>query len=113
MATWISLTVGLFALGGALGSAWLTQRNANQREDIRWDREREREQARWAHEETARSDERAQQRLADSYLEVLRIVEREGQWIETSITNWETAAVEADWGVDPEDRGFGVWERMN
>jgi hypothetical protein len=30
---------------------------------------------------------RTQQRLADSYLEVLRIVEREGQWVEASITN--------------------------
>jgi hypothetical protein len=35
---------------------------------------------------------RTQQCLADSYLEVLRIVEREGQWVEASITNWTTAA---------------------
>ncbi|MGH3898461.1 MAG: hypothetical protein ACRDTA_09440 [Pseudonocardiaceae bacterium] len=79
----------------------LTQRNANRREDIRWDREREREQARWAREEAARSYERTQQRLADSYLEVLRIVEREGQWVEASITNWKIAAEEqAEYGID-------------
>jgi hypothetical protein len=35
---------------------------------------------------------RTQQCLADSYLEVLRIVEREGQWVEASIINWTTAA---------------------
>lgn len=35
-------------------------------------------------------------RLADSYLEVLRIVEREGQWIEASITNWKLAVEEAE-----------------
>ncbi|MGH3900864.1 MAG: hypothetical protein ACRDTA_21995 [Pseudonocardiaceae bacterium] len=113
MATWISLAVGLLALGGALGSAWLTQRNANHREDIRWDREREREQARWAHEEAARSDERTRQRLADSYLEVLRIVEREGQWVEASITNWTLAAEEqAVFGPDPDYAGRPGFERV-
>ncbi len=46
MATWISLAVGLLALGGALGSVMLTQRNANHRD--------------------------TQQRLAESYLTGLR-----------------------------------------
>lgn len=36
-----------------------------------------------------------QQRLADSYLEVLRIVEREGQWVEASITNLKFTVDEA------------------
>ncbi|MGH3800195.1 MAG: hypothetical protein ACRDTD_08715 [Pseudonocardiaceae bacterium] len=36
-----------------------------------------------------------QQRLAESYLEVLCLVEREGQWVEASIRNWEIAAEEA------------------
>ncbi len=105
MATWISLAVGLLALGGALGSVWLTQRNANHREDIRWDREREREQARWAHEEAARSDERTQQRGADSYLEVLRIVEREGQRVQASITTWRTLDEELPPEPEPPSRG--------
>jgi hypothetical protein len=38
---------------------------------------------------------RTQQRLADSYLEVLRIVEREGQWVEASITNLKLTVEEA------------------
>lgn len=41
---------------------------------------------------------RTQQRLAESYLEVLRIVVREGQWVEATITNWEMAAEEAELG---------------
>ena len=38
---------------------------------------------------------RVQQRLAESYVEVLRIVEREGQWVEASITQLKVA-VEGD-----------------
>jgi hypothetical protein len=37
-------------------------------------------------------EKRVQERLAESYLEVLRIVEREGQWIEASIANWQLLA---------------------
>jgi hypothetical protein len=37
---------------------------------------------------------RVQQRLGESYVEVLRIVEREGQWVEASITNWKLAVEE-------------------
>jgi hypothetical protein len=52
---------------------------------------------------------RTRQRLADSYLEVLRIVEHEGQWVATSITNWNIAAMEAkyrvDYFVDLQERG--------
>lgn len=71
------------------------------REDVRWSRERDREEAARAHEDAARSYERTQQRLADSYLEVLRIVEREGQWIEASITNWKITVEElATCGID-------------
>jgi hypothetical protein len=52
-------------------------------------------------------EQRTQQRLAESYLEVLRIVEREGQWVEAGIriTNWETAAEDAGFVVDPGDKG--------
>ncbi|HET9258459.1 MAG TPA: hypothetical protein VFO16_25135 [Pseudonocardiaceae bacterium] len=39
---------------------------------------------------------RAQQRLADSYLEVLHLVEREGQWIEARITNFKLAVADQD-----------------
>lgn len=95
---WVSLVVAFLGLAGIV----LTQYLANRREDIRWQREGQREQTRWTHEDAARSHERAQQRLADSYLEVLRLVEREGQWIEASITNWKIAAEE-----DPDDRVNG------
>jgi hypothetical protein len=49
---------------------------------------------------------RLQQRLADSYLEVLRIVEREAQRVETSITGWKTLAEAAEdpYGYGPEPR---------
>jgi hypothetical protein len=50
---------------------------------------------------------RTQQRLAESYLDVLRIVEREGQWIEASVTNWKLAVEEeAEFGVDAVVNGY-------
>lgn len=58
----------------------------------------------WQSAKLAR-ETRGQQRLAESYLEVLRIVEREGQWVEASIRNWEIAAEEAKAVVDPDARG--------
>lgn len=56
---------------------------------------------------------RTQQRLAESYLEVLRIVEREGQWIEARITNWKLAVEEeAVFGPDPTAKGHDGFERV-
>lgn len=49
---------------------------------------------------------RTQQRLADSYLEVLRIVEREGQWVEATITNWKLVLEEAEVEPAPEARNW-------
>lgn len=46
---------GFLAVVSAMVTAVLTQRNANRREDARWQREREREQALWAREDAARS----------------------------------------------------------
>jgi hypothetical protein len=43
---------------------------------------------------------RMQQRLADSYLEVLRLVEREAQWFEASTKNFEIYAVNYDYERD-------------
>jgi hypothetical protein len=44
---------------------------------------------------------RVQQRLGESYLEVLRIVEREAQCVAASITNWKLAVEEeAEFGID-------------
>lgn len=70
----------LAACIGGIGGAILTQYFANRRDDIRWQRE-----------DDARSKERIHQRLADSYLEVLRIVERESQWVQAIIKNQEEA----------------------
>jgi hypothetical protein len=39
---------------------------------------------------------RTHQRVADSYLEVLRLVEREGQWVEATTTNWKLTVEEAE-----------------
>ncbi len=103
---WVTLITA--SLGGLLTlvGVMITQRQARLREDARWHRECEREQTRWTREDAARSEERTQQRLADSYLEVLRIVEREGQWIEASITNWKLAAEEAEVEPKPDARNW-------
>ncbi|MFY9808657.1 MAG: hypothetical protein WAK86_15500 [Pseudonocardiaceae bacterium] len=68
---WVPLVVAFLGLGGILLAQYFTHR----REDVRWSREHDREEAAWAHEDAARSDERMQQHLVDSYLEVLRIIE--------------------------------------
>ncbi|MGH3669280.1 MAG: hypothetical protein ACRDSH_01405, partial [Pseudonocardiaceae bacterium] len=41
---------------------------------------------------TLAREQRTQQRLADSYLEVLRLIEREGLWVDAGITDWKLAA---------------------
>ncbi len=129
--TLVPLAVAFVGLCGALGGVMFTQIRADrrarlerdredvrlsaerEREDVRWSRERDREKAVWAREDAARSYERAQQRLADSYLEVLRIVERSGQWVEVSITNWKVAVEEeAVFGADPDLRGHAGFERV-
>ncbi len=99
----VPLFAAVFGLGGALGGAMVTQRSADrrarlehEREDVRWSQERDREKAAWAREDAARSYERTQQRLADSYLEVLRLVEREAQWFEASTKNWKVGAINYD-----------------
>jgi hypothetical protein len=54
----------------------------------------------WSARQSAKlaRETRTQQRLAESYLEVLRIVKREGQWIEAITTNREIdTAEEAQW----------------
>lgn len=50
----------------------------------------------WSARQSAKlaRETRTQQRLAESYLEVLHLVEREGQWVQADITNWEIAARE-------------------
>lgn len=91
-AIWVTLITA--SLGGLLTDlltfvgVMITQRHASRRENVRGSRERDREQTRWTREDAVRSDERTQQRLADSYLEVLRLVEREAQWFEASTKNW-------------------------
>jgi hypothetical protein len=116
--TLVPLAVAFVGLCGALGGVIFTQIRADrraklerdredarlsaerEREDVRWSRERDREKAAWAREDAARSEERTQQRLADSYLEVLHIVEREGQWIADSIRKWKIAAKPDEFVVD-------------
>lgn len=105
----VTLVVAFLGLSGVM----LTQYFAHRREDVRWSRERDREEAAWAREDAARSYERTQQRLAESYLEVLRIVEREGQWVDANVTNWKIGAEEqAVFGVDPDFGGRPGFERV-
>lgn len=44
------------------------------------------------------SEVRVDEVRVGEYLEVLRIVEREGQWVEASITNWTVAVQEHKYG---------------
>lgn len=46
-------------------------------------------------------ENRLQQRLADSYVDVLRIVEREGLWLRAQLHNWEAATREDEYDPIP------------
>jgi hypothetical protein len=61
----ISLLAAFVAGLLTLGTAVLTQRRADRREDARWNREREREQTLWAREDAARSYEHRRAAYAD------------------------------------------------
>jgi hypothetical protein len=64
------VVTGLGLIGtafGALGGAWLTQRRADRREELNWNRDLEREQARWAREDTARTFEYRRKAYVDFY----------------------------------------------
>lgn len=47
---------------------------------------------------------RVQQRLADSYLDILKIVEREGLWLRAQLHNWEAASKEDQYDPIPRMR---------
>lgn len=68
--TLVPLIVGLL---GGLGSAVVTQLLANRREDARWHREREREQASWTREDAARSYEHRRAAYVDFIKEFRRL----------------------------------------
>jgi hypothetical protein len=63
-------------LGGGLGGVLLTQRWANRREDKTWQREREREQGRWAREDQARTFEHRREVFEDFYEAVKALARR-------------------------------------
>lgn len=71
------ITSGVVGLSGAGAALWSTHRTA----------------------QTAREG-RVQQRLAESYLEVLRLVELEAQWAKARVTNLKIAAEEDYPGIE-------------
>jgi hypothetical protein len=93
---WVTLITA--SLGGFLTliGTMITQHYARRRENAQWHRECEREQARWTHEDAVHT----RQRLADSYLEVLRLVEREAQWLKATTENWKVGAVNHDYQLN-------------
>jgi hypothetical protein len=93
---WVTLITA--SLGGFLTliGTMITQHYARRRENAQWHRECEREQARWTHEGAVHT----RQRLADSYLEVLRLVEREAQWLKATTENWKVGAVNHDYQLN-------------
>jgi hypothetical protein len=94
------ITSGAAVIATSGVAVWTTRQSAKlARESARESANRAREQ-------------RVQQRLAESYLEVLRVVQREGQWVQATLKNWQTTAMEADWLVSPEDQGKYMWERV-
>lgn len=57
VSTWLTLAVTALGIAGTLGGSWLTQRRADKRETTNWNRELQREQARWSREDAARTYE--------------------------------------------------------
>lgn len=68
---WVPLVVaGIGVLGtlvGAIGGVLVTQRRSDRREEVVWQREREREQQRWAREDAARTFERRLEAYSEFY----------------------------------------------
>ncbi|GAA1871838.1 hypothetical protein GCM10009836_60900 [Pseudonocardia ailaonensis] len=77
---WLTILVALLGLSGVL----VTQLVANRREDLRWRREREREQQIWSREDAVRSYER---RTA-AYLEFIDVYQQ--QWTAASAADGAT-----------------------
>lgn len=46
-------------------------------------------------------ENRVQQRLADAYLDVLRLTEREGLWLNALVSNWVASAIESEYDPIP------------
>jgi hypothetical protein len=68
---WVPLVVAIVGVlgtvGGAIGGVLITQRRADKREADAWERELERERARWAREDAARTFEQRRAAYTDFY----------------------------------------------
>ncbi|MGV0809882.1 hypothetical protein [Mycolicibacterium setense] len=68
---WVPILVGGLGLFGTviagLGGVWLTQRGADRREAVAWERQIEREHAQWAREDAARTFEFRRSAYVDFY----------------------------------------------
>jgi hypothetical protein len=93
LASVITPLVAITATSGV--AVWSARRSADlARESARHSTKLARESA--AESAKLARETRVQQRLADSYLEVLRLVEREAQWFEASTKNWKVGAINYD-----------------
>lgn len=64
---WVPLAAAVIAVLGTLAGVFITQRWSVQREDARWERERDREREAWAREDAARTFEQRRQVYIDLY----------------------------------------------
>jgi hypothetical protein len=64
---WVTLVVAGLGFVATLGGVWLTQRRADKRETIAWERQQDRERAQWAREDSARTFEFRRSAYVDYY----------------------------------------------
>lgn len=72
---WPLLVSGGLGIGGTLLGSWLTQRGATKREMTNWERELQREKARWSREDKARAFDHRREAYVDFFEELGRIQE--------------------------------------
>ena len=72
---WPLLVSGGLGIGGTLLGSWLTQRGATKRETENWERELQREKARWLREDEARAFDHRREAYVDFFEELGRIQE--------------------------------------
>src|SRR3954454_22785344 len=74
---WVPLVIAgigvISTLAGSLGGVLITQRRSDRRDDKIWQRERQREQGRWAREDRARTFEHRRDAYVDFYAHLTAI----------------------------------------
>jgi hypothetical protein len=105
---WVPLAVALVGLlgtaGGAIGGVLITQRRADKREADAWERELERERARWGREDAARTFEQRRAAYIDFYQANAHTPELISEYVMARLRGDKEAKSPSFWSPEAEER---------